>query len=92
MKRILRLPMMFLRGFVACASVLTSTIVVVMAVALEPLFRLKTFVDERSHIVSELLVMLYSASASGGIYVGNKLFGSTALASVKPVPWHRAAC
>lgn len=73
-----------LHAFLSLAAFSISFLSTVLSVGLQPFMLFKTFVVICSHMLADLLVMMYSASVSGAICVGNKLFGSVAATAYAP--------
>ncbi len=74
-------------AFVACF--VGDVVAVVASVSTDVWREFKAFVGVCDHMLSHMLVMMYSASVSGAVHVGNKLFGSVVVLHSKPVPWQR---
>lgn len=78
----------FARVFMALATYTIAALAVVMVAGIGLLTEFKTYIGIFERTLSAIILMMFSTSASGAVYVGNKLFGSMALTSVEPDP-HR---
>ncbi|PCI86643.1 MAG: hypothetical protein COB24_08915 [Hyphomicrobiales bacterium] len=70
------------RSFMGLLAFFGSAIVIVLSVVLEPLFAVKAYALLFGRTLSNYALMVFLPSASGAVFIGNKVFGSMAVTAV----------